>query len=725
MDRMRLVRPLLALVMSCGVVSGCGQRPRQDATLRFPHAPIVLISIDTLRADHLPLYGYRSGSTPALDRLARDAIVFDNAYSQVPLTLPSHTSLLTGRLPIHHGVRDNIGYAVAADEPTLATRLKAAGYATGAAVSAFVLRRQTGIARGFDLFDDALIVAGSGESLSETQRDGAQTVAALARWVDDHGADPLFAFVHLYEPHAPYAPPPSHALASPYDGEIAYADELVGRFLDRLSARGLFDRAIIVVVSDHGEGLGEHGEAEHGLLLYREALHVPLIVRLPGGAAGGRRISGSVALTDVAPTLLDLVGGAADGMDGVSLAPALASGRLDDRTVYSETLYPRLHFGWSDLASAIDGRYHYVRAPRAELYDTTPDPRERHNLSDEKASTVAALGSWLDRTTAGSVVTPPAAADAEARERLRALGYTTSSAPPAPSGGTRADPKDKVAAYESLRRAQRLAADGHDADVVAALAPLLASDADMLDGWELKAKSLVKLGRTREAIDAFGRVLAIDPLKPETHLALARIFALEHDPARARQHAELAARRDPASGYEVLAELMLDENKAADAAAFARRSLDADPSRYLSEFVIGVAAQRSGRCDEAITAFRHAIESKRAEPSAVVRNLHAGLADCLARTGREAEAEQEFKAELAEIPWSPEGRVGLATLYRSQGRDGDARSVLGGLIAAQPQPTADSYGVVVHAFTVLGDAQAAREWTAKAHARFPSDPRFR
>jgi len=722
---MRLVRPVLALVLSCGVVSGCGQRPREDRALRFPHAPVVLISIDTLRADHLPLYGYRSGSTPVLDRLARDAIVFDNAYSQVPLTLPSHASLLTGRLPIHHGVRDNIGYAVAADERTLATRLKAAGYATGGAVSAFVLRRQTGIARGFDLFDDALIVVGSGESLSETQRDGAQTVAALARWVDGHGADPWFAFVHLYEPHAPYAPPPSHALASPYDGEIAYADELVGRFLDRLSARGLFDRAIIVVVSDHGEGLGDHGEAEHGLLLYREALHVPLIVRLPGGTGGGRRISGSVALTDVAPTLVELVGGAIDGMDGVSLAPALAGGRLDDRTVYSESLYPRLHFGWSDLASAIDGRYHYVRAPRAELYDTTTDPRERTNLSGEKASTVAALGSWLDRTTAGSVVTPPAAADADARERLRALGYTTSSAPPAPSGGARADPKDKVAAYESLRRAQRLAADGHDAEVVTALAQLLATDADMLDGWELKAKSLVRLGRTREAMLAFGRVLAIDPLKPETHLALARIFALEHDPARARQHAELAARRDPAGGYEVLAELMLDENRVADAAAFARQSLDADPSRYLSEFVVGVAAQRSGRCDEAIAAFRRAIESKRSEPSAVVRNLHAGLADCLARTGHEAEAEQEFKAEIAGIPWSPEGRVGLATLYRSQGRDGDARSVLGGLIAAQPQPTADSYGVVVHAFTVLGDTQAAREWTQKARARFPQDPRFR
>ena len=722
---MRLVRLVFALVLSCSVVSGCGQPPRGDAPLRFPNAPIVLVSIDTLRADHLPLYGYRSGSTPTLDRLGRDAVVFDNAYSQVPLTLPSHASLLTGRLPLHHGVRDNIGYAVAADERTLAVRLKTAGYATGGAVSAFVLRRQTGIARGFDAFDDALTIAGSGESLSETQRDGAQTVEALGRWLDEHAAQPMFAFLHLYEPHAPYAPPPSHALESPYDGEIAYADELVGRFFDRLSTRGLFDRAIIVVVSDHGEGLGEHGEAEHGLFLYREALRVPLIVRLPGGVGGGRRISASVALTDVAPTLLDLVGAATDGMDGVSLGAALGSGRLDDRTVYSETLYPRLHFGWSDLASAVDGRYHFVRAPRAELYDTAADPRERTNLAAERTSTMTALGGWLDRTTAGSVVAAPVAADAEARERLRALGYTTSSAPPSQDGGVRADPKDKVAAYESLRRAQRLAADGRDADVVTALAPLLASDADMLDGWELKAKSLVKLGRTSDAIAAFGRVLAIDPLKPETHLALARIFALEHDPARARQHAELAARRDPATGYEVLAELMLDENKVAEAATFAQRSLDADRSRYVSEFVLGVAAQRAGRCDEAIAAFRRAIERKRAEPSAVVRNLHAGLADCLARTGHEAEAEQEFKAELAEIPSSPEGRVGLATLYRSQGRDAEARTVLGGLIAAQPQPNADSYGTVVHAFTVLGDTQAAREWAAKAHSRFPSDPRFR
>jgi arylsulfatase A-like enzyme/Tfp pilus assembly protein PilF len=723
---MRLVRRWFACVLSAAlIVSGCGQRPGANAPLRFPGAPIVLVSIDTLRADHLGVYGYRGGATPVLDRLARAGIVFDRAYSHVPLTLPSHASLVTGRLPLHHGVRDNIGYAVGAAEPTLASRLKAAGYATGGAVSAYVLRRQTGIARGFDFFDDALTMAGTGESLSETQRDGAQTVDALARWVDEHAGQPLFAFLHLYEPHAPYAPPPSHAMASPYDGEIAYADELVGRFFDRLSARALLDRAIVAVVSDHGEGLGDHGEAEHGLLLYREALHVPMIVRLPGGERGGTRVGGSVGLIDVAPTLLDLAGVAADGMDGAPLSAALATGRADDRTVYSETLYPRLHFGWSDLASALDGRYHYIRAPRPELYDLTADAGERSNLASEKASTVAALASWLDRTTAGSAVAAPAPADAEARERLRALGYATSSPAPPRSGAALPDPKDKIAAYESLRRAQRLAAEGRDADVVSAVAPLVASDADMLDGWELKAKSLLKIGRTKEAIDAFGRVLAIDPLKPETHLALARIFALERDPARARQHAELAARRDPAGAYEVLAELMLDANQPADAASFARRSLDADPSRYLAQFVLGVVAQRAGRCDEAIAAFQRAIELKRAEPAAVVRNLHAGLADCLARRGRDADAEREFKAELADVPWSPEGRVGLATLYRSQGRDAEARATLAGLIAAQPQPGADAYYTVVHAFTILGDAPAAREWTAKARARFPNDPRFR
>jgi choline-sulfatase len=718
------VTRVLTLLLALAVVAGCG-RQAPAAPIRFPGAPVILISIDTLRADHLPAYGYRAGSTPAIDRFAQAGLVFDEAYSQSPLTLPSHTTLLSGRLPVHHGVRDNIGYAVAPGERTLAARFKAAGYATGSAVSSYVLRHQTGIDRGFDFFDDAFTIAGTGESLAETQRDGGLTADALANWVDAHASQPLFAFLHLYEPHAPYTPPASHARAQPYDGEIAYADEIVGRFLDRLASRGILDRAVVALVSDHGEGLGDHGEAEHGLLLYREVLHVPLIVRLPGVVRGGTRVSGAAALVDVAPTLLELTGIAADGMDGQSLITAISSQRVTDHTVYAETMYPRLHFGWSDLASAIDGRYHYIRAPRAELYDIAADPGERQNLAGAKATTASALAVSLDRMTAGSGLAQPAPVDADVKERLRALGYTTSSASPTAAGASLSDPKDKIAAYETLRRAQRLAAEGHDLEVIDLLPPLLARDPAMLDAHELLAKSLIKAGRTREAIDAFGRVLAIEPLKPETHLALARILALEGDPTRARAHAELAARRDPAAGYEVLAELMMDAGRTADAAAFARRSVEADSSRYMSHYLIGVAAQRGGRCDEAIVAFRQAIDAKRAEPAAVVRNLHAGLADCLARTGALFEAEREFRAELAEVPWSTEGRVGLATLYRSQGRDADARTVLSGLIAALPQPSADAYWTVVHAFTVLGDAAAAREWAAKARGQFPRDPRFR
>jgi arylsulfatase A-like enzyme/tetratricopeptide (TPR) repeat protein len=706
------------------VAIGCGRTPSSLAE-RFPAAPIILISIDTLRADHLPVYGYRGGSTPVIDRLAPSAIVFDDVYSQCPLTLPSHTSLFTGRLPLHHGVRDNIGYTVAADERTLAARLKTVGYATGAAVSSYVLRHQTGIDRGFDFFDDAIEVAGTGDSLSESQRDGRLTVDALAGWIDAHASQPLFAFLHLYEPHAPYAPPPSHTMAQAYDGEIAYADELVGRLIDRLSARGLFDRSIVAVVSDHGEGLGDHGEAEHGLLLYREALRVPLIVRLPGGQQGGSRVSGAVALVDVAPTLVDLVSAPSDGMDGQSLVAALASRRVSDRTVYSETWYPRLHFGWSDLASAVDGRYHYIRAPRQELYDMNADPAERDNVAASKATIASSLGGWLTRTTSGSTIAEPAPADADARERLRALGYTTSSPPPVPAGSPLPDPKDKIATYETLRRAQRDAAEGRDRDVVTALEPLVRSEPRMLDAWELMAKSLVRMDRTRDAIDAFGKVLALEPLKPETHLALARIYALDRQPSRAREHAELAARRDPAAANEVLAELMMDAGRLSDAVTFATRSIEADASRYMSHFVIGVAAQRQGRCPEAIAAFRRAIDAKRAEPHAVVRNLHAGLADCLARTGQTADAEREFQAEIADVPWSPEGRVGLANLYRSQGRDADARAALAGIVTSLGQPTADAYWIVVRALTAQQDTVAAREWSAKARALFPTDRRFR
>jgi tetratricopeptide (TPR) repeat protein len=716
---------IIVVLLAALSFGACSHTPPAMRAGRYSGAPVVLISIDTLRADRLPLYGYAAGSTPVLDRLGKDGLVFDDLYSHCPLTLPSHTSLLTGLMPFRHGVRDNIGYTLKRDQQTLASRFKSAGYATGAAVSTYVLRHQTGIDRGFDFFDDRIEIAGTGESLSDSQRDGLISVDALAGWIDGHSGGPLFAFLHLYEPHTPYAPPPNHRMRDPYDGEIAYADELVGRFLERLNTSELLARAIVAVVSDHGEGLNDHGEAEHGIFLYREALRVPWILRLPDGAAAGTRVAGTVGEVDVAATLLDLAGLSSDGIDGRPLTSALAAGRVEDRTVYSETLYPRLHFGWSELASATEGRYRFIRAPRPELFDLTTDPRERTNMIDARRSTSSALGAWLERTTAGSPVAEPAAVGADVRERLKSLGYIGASAPGLAPGGSLPDPKDTIASYEALKRAQALAAAGQDDAAAAHFGQIVAGNPRMLDAWESLAKSLLKIGRTREAIDAFGKVLALDPLKPETHLALARVFALERQPARARQHADLATGRDPAAAYEVLAELAMDDHRPGDAGSLARRSVEADPSRYMSHFVLGVVAAQQGRCSEAIADFRRAIDAKRTEPNAVVRNLHAGLADCLARTGQPAEAEKEFQAEIAVIPWSPEGRVGLATLYRSQGRDAEARTTLDGVVTSAPQPTADSYFTVVRAFATLGDAAAAHAWAAKARQVFPGDARFR
>jgi arylsulfatase A-like enzyme/Flp pilus assembly protein TadD len=710
---------LAALAIACGRDPAVPAGPYRDA-------PIILISIDTLRADHLALYGYRAGSTPNLDRLGREALVFSDVYSHTPLTLPSHVSLFTSLLPFRHGVRDNIGFSLTAASPTLAEQLKAAGYATGAAVSAYVLRHQTGIARGFDFYDDAIAIAGTGESLADSQRDGAAAVESLAAWLDRQSTPRLFAFLHLYEPHTPYTPPATHRLANAYDGEIAYADELVGRLLDRLRARSLFDRAIVAVVSDHGEGLNDHGESEHGIFLYREVLHVPWILRLPHGDGGGRRIQGAAGLVDVAATLLGLAGraSAGAGRDGQFVLAGLTGNRLRDRTVYAETEYPRLHFGWSDLASAVDGRYHYIRAPRPELFDLSVDSAERRNLAPNQTSTASALNDWIARATAGVTPATADAVPADVRERLKALGYI-GSAPVPTANAQLPDPKDQIQAYEALKHALSLASSGRDAEAATELQQLTREQPKMLDAWEALAKSLERTGRTADAIVAFGKVLELDPLKPETHLALARIYALQQRADRAREHASLAATRDPAAANETLAELALDAGRRGEAFAFAQKSAATDPTRYMPHYLLGVIHQQRGECDQAIPAFQRAIELKRTDPSAVVRNLHAGLADCLARAGRNDEAEREFKAEIAAIPASPEGRVGLATLYRSLGRDAEAREVLGGLITATRNADPSTYGIVVRAFTTLGDTEAAREWTARARARFPGDPRFR
>lgn len=704
------------------ILTGCkASRPAS-----YAGASVVLVSIDTLRADRLGAYGYTKGSTPVLDQLARESVMFAEAYSQAPLTLPAHASLFTGLGPPRHGVRDNMGFTLASTHDTLASRFKRGGWTTGGAVSAYVLRRQTGIAQGFDFYDDEIRLEGDLDVVGDVQRDGAVAVDSLARWVEAQGARRFFAFLHLYEPHSPYTPPERHRrLTDPYDGEVAYADELVGRFLDRLRRSNQLDGTIVAVVADHGEGLKDHGEQEHGIFLYREAVRVPFLLRLPGGAHGGTRLGGTVGLVDAAATLLDLVGLPGTGLDGATLASAITSNRLDSRSVYSETFYPRFHFGWSELHALTDGRHRYIRAPRPELYDVAADPGEQQNLLPGRSSLGKSMNAWIDRTLQG-IAPRPGEVPPDVRERLQALGYVGSS--PAPvdvSAASLPDPKDQIATFEQFRQALAARAQGHDSEAVERLQALVAARPAMLDAWETLGKTLVRMERNREAIDAFQKVLRLDPMKAETHVALAKLYGIEGRRDLAIVHADIAASRSPAEGNEVRAQLLMDEGKLVEAAEAAQRSLAIEPDRAMSQFLLGTIARLGGHCEDALVWFGRTERSLEREPATVIRTLYASKGDCLARLGRASEAEQEFLREIAKDPASREGRAGLALLYWSQGKDRAAREVIVGLAEAERPATVETYWTIVRTLRVLGDQRTAAAWSAQARARFPADKRFR
>jgi arylsulfatase A-like enzyme/Tfp pilus assembly protein PilF len=700
--------------------AGCDRREAG----RFPNASLLLVSIDTLRADRLPAYGYAAGSTPHLDALAREGIVFEDAYSHCPLTLPAHASMFTGLLPPRHGVRDNAGFALDPARRTLAERLRKAGWATGAAVSSYVMRRATGIGHGFDFYDDQVPVD-TGSAPGQQQRDGAAAVEGIATWIEAGGGRPFFAFAHLYEPHAPYTPPPSHrGHAHPYDGEVSYADELVGRLIGRMRTSGVLERTVVVVTSDHGEGLGDHGESEHGLFVYRESVRVPWILRLPEGRRAGTRVSGLVAQVDLPATLLDLLGEPADGMDGTSQRAALDTGHAEPRPVYSETLFPRYHFGWSELRAVSEDRLRYIDAPRPELYDVRDDPRETRNLVASRVAAAAAMKAWLDRQDEKGPPPAPAPVAPDVRERLEALGYV-GRASPAAAAGSRADPKDKVAAYEAYRAGTALIHARRDGEAVAALEAVLAESPGMLDAREALGLALFREGRTKGALAALEAVVAADPDRASAHLALARIHALAGRRDRVERHAALAAAGDPGRAFEALAQALVSSGRVDEAARFARRALEADPDRAAAHVVLGIAAQGAGRCGDALAHYQRADDARRRQKGLVLPGLQARRGDCLAREGRQAEAERAFLDEIAFFPHSAQGRVGLAMLYRSQGRDAEARDVLAGVVTHHPQPGAEEYWTVVRTLAGLGDVRGVREWAAQGRARFPDDPRFR
>jgi arylsulfatase A-like enzyme/Tfp pilus assembly protein PilF len=654
----------VAAAIVLGAIAGCARRPASR-----PDVPIVLISIDTLRADRLPAYGYRGVSTPALDALARDSIVFENAYAQTPLTLPSHATLLTGLLPTRHGVRDNIGFRLSTEHETIAAALKKRGYATAAAVSSFALRKDRGLAAGFDLYDDDF---GAG---SPDERVGAESAKSLERFAESRAGAPLFLFFHLYEPHTPYAPPePFRAQysARPYDGEVAAADAAVGGFLDYLKKRGLYDRALIVLVSDHGEGLGDHGEDEHGVFLYRETIHVPLFVKLPGSKGPSRRVRVPVGLTDVFPTIAEAAGvPARDDDKAVSLARLAEDPGRGTRRIYSETLYPRLQLGWSDLAALTDERFSYIEAPRPELYDLSTDPAQKRDLAAGRPPALRTMRAELLLLRNPQVA--PEKPSSEELEKLGSLGYIRVD-PGSAQRGTLPDPKDRIGELRRFKQLFDLFYARRDAEAIALARAILSESPQILSVWRMLATSLDRQGRPAEAAAALSTALAKTDLTgsaedvEQTVGELAALSSRAGDSRAAEKTlSELMQRGvDSEPVRRELARLLHRRGQVPQALALLTDSGKSGDPATLD--VYGAVLADAGRLEEARAVFRRALEL---EPDRADVLLHLGMLSL--RENDPASARDWFTKSLAAEPRAPGTLAGLGL---AQARLGDNRSAL-------------------------------------------------
>jgi len=704
------------LLAIAGLAVACAPRGEVKPS---PDAPVVLISIDTLRSDHLPAYGYAKGATPAIDALRREGVLFERAYSHVPLTLPSHSSILTGMLPSQHGVRDNLGYRLdAAKLPYLPRLLHERGYATGGAISAFVLRAETGLAQGFDFYDGA-IAQHPNEELGRSQRAGKETLAAVRPWLEQAAQRKLFLFFHTYEPHTPYEPAPAFAgrFADPYDGEVATADAVIGDLVADLKRLGVWDRAIVVLLSDHGEGLGDHGEAEHGFLLYREALQVPLIVKLPGGARAGTSVAAPVELADVAPTILDLVG-IAPPREMVG-QPLFRGELAANRPIYAETFFPRLHFGWSELASLLRGSAHYIHGPDPELYDLAADPTERKNQRASERRTAADLRQVLagfERPLAA-----PSQEDPETARQLAALGYVGSAAvmgdDPLP------DPKTRLGMLVEYGAAMQLVNSGHAGQALPMLEKLTEQNPRMIDVWASLAKALFATGRKTEALAAYQKAMQLSQGSGYIAVATGSVLLELGRLDEAAKHAELGLVASPAKARILLAQVALARHDLAAAEREARAAIEASSHQPNALLLHAQVLQAQGKLEEALAEVE-SVARDAAKQTTPPMGLNDARGDLFARLGRGDQAEPAFLAEIRAYPAEPRAYTHLAVLYASSGRPAEAVDVLRRLVEGNAD-SPGAYEAAVNTLRTLGDPAAARALHQVALQRFPKSPELK
>ncbi len=696
--RSRALALVIVIVVVGGVCLAACSRPKRPLNL-------ILVSVDTLRADYLSCYGGESVATPSFDRIAREGVLFENASTVAPSTLPAHASLLTGETPLRHWVHDNVGFRLREDVPTLASTLKQAGYRTGGFVGSFVLDRKFGLGRGFDVYSDEMPEIERGLP----ERRGAAVLEDALGWIEPstRSGDPFFAFIHFYDPHRPYDPPPpfnerATDEKSQYAGEVAYVDSLLGKLLDFLDSHGLSDSTVVIVTADHGESLGEHGESTHSFFLYQSTLHVPLLIRAPS-LPGGRRVSSLVRIIDVAPTALEILGVPAPAsIEGVSFLSATGEVRDRDVEAYAETFVPRLNHGWSELRSLRRRNWKLILAPRSELYDLDSDPLEARNRIQEERGPADALREKLDELVAGETVHPERGrrenAGVAARSRLCRAGSSTVPAAARPSSEL-PDPKDEIATYNEILDLSAIVQPSPDD--IARLEKLLESEPDDPSALSIYGNFLLEARRPRDAQKTF------------EHLADSRSRQLRRDYGLGRADFDLgeldgalasfekARDIDPESAnvYSRLAKIEKARGNLDASEKWLREGMRIAPSRIafqdLADFLL--ASGRGGEIQklaggwhgpgaEAAAAYGRGqllfsqgnpagalVELERAaELAPEDDNIEQALANSLSQLGRFEEAKVHYETILRRTPCYLGALTNLGAVYERQKRADDA-----------------------------------------------------
>jgi choline-sulfatase len=644
---------------------------------------LLLVTLDTTRADRLGAYGFAAAETPNLDRIAREGVLFEHAVAPAPLTLPAHSSLFTSKLPPAHGVRDNGGFFLDERETTMAERLRGRGFRTGGFVGAYVLDHKWGVAQGFDkYFDNFDLSKYRSVSLSSVERPGNEVADRALEWLNSVGSSKFFAWVHFYDAHSPYDPPEpykSRFANRPYAGEIAFVDSQVGRLLAWLDGRRLLEKTIVVVIGDHGESLGDHGESTHGFFVYESVLHVPLIIRAPYDSMPGGKVSTVVRSVDVLPTVLDLVGlPSSDTFQGQSLAPLMTGARSDlGLDAYAEAVYPRFHFGWSDLRTLRSGRFKYIEAPRPELYDLEKDPRESTNIYPQRRALAAQMSGRLRSlekrlSATASTARAPAEIDPDTRDRLASLGYVGTFVSSTPDAQTElADPKDKIALFNLITHARDLSRHDKNSDeAIKALLEVTRQDPRVIDAWFMLGNEYYRLRDFTRAIDSYKQALT---LKPDYDLVVINM-ANAYRQLGKDDEALVGYRRfmelDPRNAqirYEA-AQILVDRGKLTEARAQLEEALKLQPSMAAARNALGIIALKNGDPVQAEREIRRAIDLK-----ADVRLAHFNLALLAEQQGDLSAAVAEYKREIEVYPASYKAEFNLGRLY---GQIGDVPAQL-------------------------------------------------